>query len=45
MGSVEKFYLIIEEKQGKYKNVFEFLRTFLSDEKEILKLISLSESK
>ena len=35
MGNVEKFYSIIEEKQGEYKNMFEFLRTFLSDEKEI----------
>ena len=35
MGSVEKFYSIIEEKQSKYKNVFEFLRTFISSEKEV----------
>lgn len=26
MGSVEKFYSTIEEKQSDYKNVFEFLR-------------------
>lgn len=35
MGSVEKFYSIIEEKQSDYKNVFEFLRTFISNEKEM----------
>lgn len=35
MGSVEKFYSIIEEKQSNYKNVFEFLRTFISNEKEV----------
>ena len=35
MGSVEKFYSIIEEKQSEYKNVFEFLRTFISSEKEM----------
>ena len=35
MGSVEKFYSIIEEKQSEYKNVFEFLRTFISNEKEV----------
>lgn len=35
MGSVEKFYSIIEQKQSKYKNVFEFLRTFISSEKEV----------
>ena len=35
MGSVEKFYSIIEEKQSDYKNVFEFLRTFISSEKEV----------
>ena len=35
MGNVEKFYSIIEEKQSDYKNIFEFLRMFLSDEKEI----------
>lgn len=35
MGSVEKFYSIIEKKQSEYKNVFEFLRTFISNEKEV----------
>lgn len=35
MGNVEKFYSIIEEKQSEYKNVFEFLRTFISSEKEV----------
>lgn len=35
MGSVEKSYSIIEEKQSEYKNVFEFLRTFISNEKEV----------
>lgn len=35
MGNVEKFYSIIEEKQSKYKNVFELLRTFISNEKEV----------
>ena len=35
MGSVEKFYSIIEKKQSEYKNVFEFLRTFISSEKEV----------
>ena len=35
MGSVEKFYSIIERKQSEYKNVFEFLRTFISSEKEV----------
>ena len=35
MGNVEKFYSIIEQKQSKYKNVFEFLRTFISSEKEV----------
>ena len=35
MNNVNRFYSIIEEKQGEYKNMFEFLRTFLSDEKEI----------
>lgn len=35
MGSVEKFYSIIEEKQSEYKNVFEFLRTFIPNEKEV----------
>jgi hypothetical protein len=35
MGNVEKFYSIIEKKQSEYKNVFEFLRTFISNEKEV----------
>lgn len=35
MENVEKFYSIIEEKQSNYKNVFEFLRTFVSNEKEV----------
>lgn len=35
MGNVEKFYSIIEERQSEYKNVFEFLRTFISSEKEV----------
>lgn len=35
MENVEKFYSIIEEKQSNYKNVFEFLRTFISSEKEM----------
>ena len=34
MENVEKFYSIIEEKQSKYKNVFEFLRTFISIDKK-----------
>lgn len=35
MGNVGKFYSIIEEKQSEYKNVFDFLRTFISSEKEV----------
>ena len=35
MGNVEKFYSIIEKKQSEYKNVFEFLRTFISNGKEV----------
>lgn len=35
MENVEKFYSIIEEKQSDYKNIFEFLRTFISSEKEV----------
>ena len=35
MTNVNRFYSIIEEKQSKYKNVFEFLRTFISNEKEV----------
>lgn len=33
--NVNRFYSIIEEKQSDYKNVFEFLRTFISNEKEM----------
>lgn len=33
--NVNRFYSIIEEKQNEYKNVFEFLRTFISSEKEV----------
>ena len=35
MENVEKFYSIIEERQSEYKNVFDFLRTFISNEKEV----------
>ena len=35
MNNVNRFYSIIEEKQSKYKNMFEFLRTFISNEKEV----------
>lgn len=35
MNNVNRFYSIIEEKQSEYKNVFEFLRTFISNEKEV----------
>ena len=35
MNNVNRFYSIIEEKQSKYKNLFEFLRTFISSEKEV----------
>lgn len=35
MNNVNRFYSIIEEKQSEYKNVFEFLRTFISNEKEM----------
>lgn len=35
MNNVNRFYSIIEEKQSNYKNVFEFLRTFISNEKEV----------
>ena len=35
MNNVNRFYSIIEEKQSQYKNVFEFLRTFISSEKEV----------
>lgn len=35
MENVEKFYSIIEQKQSEHKNVFEFLRTFISNEKEL----------
>lgn len=33
--NVNRFYSIIEEKQSEYKNMFEFLRTFISSEKEV----------
>ena len=33
--NINRFYLIIEEKQSEYKNVLEFLRTFISNEKEV----------
>ena len=32
MNNINRFYSIIEEKQSEYKNVFEFLRTFISNE-------------
>lgn len=35
MNNINRFYSIIEEKQSNYKNVFEFLRTFISSEKEV----------
>lgn len=35
MNNINRFYSIIEEKQSDYKNVFEFLRTFISNEKEM----------
>ena len=35
MENVEKFYSIIEERQSEYKNAFDFLRTFISSEKEV----------
>lgn len=35
MNNVNRFYSIIEEKQSEYKNMFEFLRTFISNEKEV----------
>ena len=35
MNNVNRFYSIIEEKQSKYKNMFDFLRTFISNEKEV----------
>ena len=35
MNNINRFYSIIEEKQSEYKNVFEFLRTFISNEKEV----------
>lgn len=35
MNNVNRFYSIIEEKQSDYKNVFEFLRMFISNEKEV----------
>lgn len=35
MNNINRFYSIIEKKQSEYKNVFEFLRTFISNEKEV----------
>ena len=35
MNNVNRFCSIIEKKQSEYKNVFEFLRTFISNEKEV----------
>ena len=35
MNNINRFYSIIEKKQSNYKNVFEFLRTFISSEKEV----------
>lgn len=35
MNNINRFYSIIEEKQSEYKNVFEFLHTFISNEKEV----------
>lgn len=35
MNNTNRFYSIIEEKQSEYKDVFEFLRTFISSEKEV----------
>jgi len=35
MNNINRFYSIIEEKQSEYKNMFEFLRTFISSEKEV----------
>nr|DAF14262.1 MAG TPA: hypothetical protein [Caudoviricetes sp.] len=35
MNNVNRFYSIIEEKQSNYKSLFEFLRTFISNEKEV----------
>lgn len=35
MNNINRFYSIIEEKQSEYKNVFEFLRTFIPSEKEV----------
>jgi hypothetical protein len=35
MNNINRFYSIIEQKQSDYKNVFEFLRTFISSEKEV----------
>ena len=34
-NNINRFYSIIEEKQSEYKNMFEFLRTFISNEKEV----------
>lgn len=35
MNNVKQFYSIIEERQSEYKNVFDFLRTFITNEKEV----------
>ena len=35
MNNINRFYSIIEKKQSNYKNLFEFLRTFISNEKEV----------
>jgi hypothetical protein len=35
MNNINRFYSIIEERQSEYKNAFEFLRTFISSEKEV----------
>lgn len=35
MNNINRFYSIIEKKQSNYKNLFEFLRTFISSEKEV----------
>ena len=35
MNNINRFYSIIEEKQSEYKSVFDFLRTFISNEKEV----------
>ena len=35
MNNINRFYSIIEERQSEYKNVFDFLRTFITNEKEV----------